>query len=136
MVSTIDDSESEYQSEFLLIPNSLPSPITGSKRFFTKINVYHRSISNIIPGYYTIKEGFSLCFPLMYASHLYLTRVTIEGVTNCQKLICWSETYMSTVSGGRPRPFVLIIMDGWGINPRKEGNAIALARTPNIYKLA
>jgi len=27
-------------------------------------------------------------------------------------------------------------MDGWGINPRKEGNAIALARTPNIDKLA
>ncbi|HVB24227.1 MAG TPA: 2,3-bisphosphoglycerate-independent phosphoglycerate mutase [Ktedonobacteraceae bacterium] len=36
----------------------------------------------------------------------------------------------------RPRPFVLIIMDGWGINPRKEGNAIALAHTPNIDKLA
>jgi 2,3-bisphosphoglycerate-independent phosphoglycerate mutase len=31
---------------------------------------------------------------------------------------------------------VLIVMDGWGINPRKEGNAIALARTPNIDKLA
>jgi len=27
-------------------------------------------------------------------------------------------------------------MDGWGINPRKEGNAIALAHTPNIDKLA
>jgi 2,3-bisphosphoglycerate-independent phosphoglycerate mutase len=36
---------------------------------------------------------------------------------------------------GRPRPFVLIIMDGWGINPRKEGNAIALARTPSIDEL-
>jgi 2,3-bisphosphoglycerate-independent phosphoglycerate mutase len=34
------------------------------------------------------------------------------------------------------RPFVLIIMDGWGINPRKEGNAIALARTPSIDKIA
>ena len=43
---------------------------------------------------------------------------------------------MSTTPAGRPRPFVLIIMDGWGINPRKEGNAIALARTPNIDKLA
>ena len=42
---------------------------------------------------------------------------------------------MST-SHTRPRPFVLIILDGWGINPRKEGNAIALARTPNIDKLA
>ncbi len=43
---------------------------------------------------------------------------------------------MSTTPGGRPRPFVLVIMDGWGINPRKEGNAIALARTPNIDRLA
>ena len=43
---------------------------------------------------------------------------------------------MSTTPSRRPRPFVLIIMDGWGINPRKDGNAIALARTPNIDKLA
>src|SRR5437764_6655579 len=43
---------------------------------------------------------------------------------------------MSTTPSGRPRPFVLIIMDGWGINPRKEGNAIALTHTPNIDKLA
>ena len=27
-------------------------------------------------------------------------------------------------------------MDGWGINPRREGNAIALAHTPNIDRLA
>jgi 2,3-bisphosphoglycerate-independent phosphoglycerate mutase len=43
---------------------------------------------------------------------------------------------MSITPSGRPRPFVLIVMDGWGINPRREGNAIALARTPNIDKLA
>jgi 2,3-bisphosphoglycerate-independent phosphoglycerate mutase len=43
---------------------------------------------------------------------------------------------MSTTPTGRPRPIVLIIMDGWGINSRKEGNAIALARTPNLDKLA
>jgi 2,3-bisphosphoglycerate-independent phosphoglycerate mutase len=43
---------------------------------------------------------------------------------------------MSITSSGRPRPFVLIIMDGWGVNPRKDGNAIALARTPNIDKIA
>jgi len=43
---------------------------------------------------------------------------------------------MTTTSTGRPRPFVLIVMDGWGINARKEGNAIALARTPNLDKLA
>lgn len=28
------------------------------------------------------------------------------------------------------KPIILIILDGWGINPRTEGNAIALARTP------
>ncbi len=43
---------------------------------------------------------------------------------------------MSTTPAKRPHPFVLIVMDGWGINPRKEGNAIALARTPNLDKLA
>src|SRR5258708_8688207 len=43
---------------------------------------------------------------------------------------------MSTTPAGLPRPLVLIVMGGWGINPRKEGNAIALARTPNIDKLA
>jgi 2,3-bisphosphoglycerate-independent phosphoglycerate mutase len=43
---------------------------------------------------------------------------------------------MSSTYAGRPRPFVLIVMDGWGINPRKEGNAIALSRTPNLDKLA
>src|SRR5258707_6596222 len=46
------------------------------------------------------------------------------------------EYNMSTTPSGRPRPFVLIVMDGWGINPRKEGNAIALANTPNIDRLA
>ncbi len=43
---------------------------------------------------------------------------------------------MTTRASGRPRPFVLIIMDGWGINPRKDGNAIALARTPHLDTLA
>ena len=43
---------------------------------------------------------------------------------------------MSTSSNSRPRPFVLIIMDGWGINPRTEGNAIALAHTPAIDTLS
>ncbi|NLG84649.1 MAG: hypothetical protein GX493_08610, partial [Firmicutes bacterium] len=28
------------------------------------------------------------------------------------------------------RPVILIILDGWGINPRREGNAVALADTP------
>ncbi len=32
-------------------------------------------------------------------------------------------------------PVCLIVMDGWGINPDKEGNATVLARTPNLAKL-
>jgi 2,3-bisphosphoglycerate-independent phosphoglycerate mutase len=43
---------------------------------------------------------------------------------------------MSTTPSGRARPFVLIVMDGWGMNPRQEGNAITLAHTPNIDKIA
>ncbi len=31
---------------------------------------------------------------------------------------------------------VLIILDGWGVHPRKEGNAIAQAATPNMSGLA
>lgn len=32
-------------------------------------------------------------------------------------------------------PVILVILDGWGINPRKEGNAIAQAATPKIDAL-
>lgn len=43
---------------------------------------------------------------------------------------------MTTRPTGRTRPFVLVIMDGWGLNSRKDGNAIALARTPHLDALA
>ncbi|MFA5794727.1 MAG: 2,3-bisphosphoglycerate-independent phosphoglycerate mutase [Candidatus Brocadiia bacterium] len=33
------------------------------------------------------------------------------------------------------KPLVLIIMDGWGINPKTEGNAIKLAKSPNLKKM-
>ncbi len=33
------------------------------------------------------------------------------------------------------KPVLLIVMDGWGINPRKDGNATALADTPNLDRL-
>lgn len=33
------------------------------------------------------------------------------------------------------QPVILVILDGWGINPRKEGNAIAHASTPNLDAL-
>ncbi len=32
----------------------------------------------------------------------------------------------------RPRPFVLCVIDGWGVSERQDGNAIALASTPNM----
>ena len=32
-------------------------------------------------------------------------------------------------------PLALIIIDGWGYSPRQEGNAIALAETPNYDQL-
>ena len=34
-----------------------------------------------------------------------------------------------------PKPVVLCILDGWGINPRTEGNAVALAEKPNFDRL-
>ena len=35
----------------------------------------------------------------------------------------------------RPKPVVLVILDGWGLNPNPENNAIALADTPNMDRL-
>ena len=36
----------------------------------------------------------------------------------------------------RPKPVVLVILDGWGLNPSRENNAIALADTPNMDRLS
>ncbi|MEX2043550.1 MAG: 2,3-bisphosphoglycerate-independent phosphoglycerate mutase [Patescibacteria group bacterium] len=33
------------------------------------------------------------------------------------------------------RPVVMLVLDGWGISPISEGNAIASAQTPNIHRL-
>jgi len=33
------------------------------------------------------------------------------------------------------RPTVLLILDGWGLNPSTEANAVALAKTPNMDRL-
>ena len=35
----------------------------------------------------------------------------------------------------RRRFIALIVLDGWGYSPQREGNAIVLARTPNYDKL-
>jgi 2,3-bisphosphoglycerate-independent phosphoglycerate mutase len=35
----------------------------------------------------------------------------------------------------KDRPLALIILDGWGYSPRAEGNAIALAHTPNYDEI-
>jgi 2,3-bisphosphoglycerate-independent phosphoglycerate mutase len=34
------------------------------------------------------------------------------------------------------RPLALIILDGWGYSPRREGNAVALAHTPNYNEIS
>jgi len=34
------------------------------------------------------------------------------------------------------RPLALIILDGWGYSPRREGNAVALAHTPNYDEIS
>jgi 2,3-bisphosphoglycerate-independent phosphoglycerate mutase len=34
-----------------------------------------------------------------------------------------------------PRPLTLIVMDGYGLNPRTEANAVALARKPNLDRI-
>jgi 2,3-bisphosphoglycerate-independent phosphoglycerate mutase len=39
------------------------------------------------------------------------------------------------LSVGKTRPVVLLILDGWGIAPPSPGNAISLAKTPNMTKL-
>ncbi len=35
-----------------------------------------------------------------------------------------------------PRPLILIVMDGYGINPRTDANAVAMARKPNLDRIA
>src|SRR6516164_7104596 len=35
-----------------------------------------------------------------------------------------------------PRPLLLIVMDGYGLNPRTEANAVALATKPNLDRIA
>lgn len=34
-----------------------------------------------------------------------------------------------------PKPLILMILDGWGINPAEQNNAVALASTPNMDRL-
>lgn len=35
----------------------------------------------------------------------------------------------------KPKPIVLIILDGWGIAPPSKGNAVSQAKTPNLNRL-
>ncbi|HLY31027.1 MAG TPA: 2,3-bisphosphoglycerate-independent phosphoglycerate mutase, partial [Ktedonobacterales bacterium] len=43
---------------------------------------------------------------------------------------------MTTTSPAIPRPLVLIVMDGYGINPHSDANAIALAHKPHLDAIA
>lgn len=45
----------------------------------------------------------------------------------------FNDTYPRKKFDG-PKPTVLLILDGWGIGPNNAGNAISLAKTPNIDK--
>jgi 2,3-bisphosphoglycerate-independent phosphoglycerate mutase len=36
----------------------------------------------------------------------------------------------------RPKPVMLMILDGWGIRQADQANAVTLARTPNLDGLA
>ncbi len=40
------------------------------------------------------------------------------------------------LSPGKSQPVVLLILDGWGIAPPSPGNAVTLAKTPNMTRLA
>lgn len=40
----------------------------------------------------------------------------------------------SEVKPGKIKPFVLLSIDGWGVAPASQGNAIHLAKTPNMDK--
>lgn len=46
----------------------------------------------------------------------------------------WYNTPMNTLP--RPRPLVIVILDGWGISFQEEGNAIAAAQTPTMKMFA
>src|SRR5438093_9376897 len=41
----------------------------------------------------------------------------------------------STRTPARSGPVVLIVLDGWGFRPGREGNAIELGKTPNWHRL-
>lgn len=43
-----------------------------------------------------------------------------------------AEQYLNSRIKGLKKPFVLMILDGWGYAPAWGGNAIALAKTPNF----
>ena len=42
----------------------------------------------------------------------------------------------STASQRRPGPVLLVVMDGVGVGPGDGGDAVALARTPTLDRLA
>jgi 2,3-bisphosphoglycerate-independent phosphoglycerate mutase len=42
---------------------------------------------------------------------------------------------MNNTNADRPRPVVLVILDGWGLREETENNAVALADTPNMDRL-
>ena len=50
----------------------------------------------------------------------------------------WSFGFGTVMNNGHneKRPLALVILDGWGYSPKREGNAIALAHTPFYDEIA
>ncbi|HEX8636990.1 MAG TPA: 2,3-bisphosphoglycerate-independent phosphoglycerate mutase, partial [Pyrinomonadaceae bacterium] len=50
----------------------------------------------------------------------------------------WSFGFGTSMNNGHneKRPLALVILDGWGYSPKREGNAIALAHTPFYDEIA
>lgn len=41
----------------------------------------------------------------------------------------------SQLQSNRPKPVVMVVLDGWGITPPYSGNAVTLAKTPIFNEL-
>lgn len=57
-------------------------------------------------------------------------------MTDVSQLIIRSTPFQITSASYKgKKPVVLLVLDGWGIGPKNEGNAVELANTPNMDRL-
>src|SRR6267142_177288 len=62
-----------------------------------------------------------------------VARLTAARSAGMNRLTC--IPFNMTTSGGGRTPVVLIVLDGWGFRPGREGNAIELGSTPTWHQL-